>query len=459
MPTTATRSRLDQWRLPLLGVAIIVIVVLPFVLLRASTQESLDAANLVNRTRNVEAAVHALTYDVRDIEAASQSIALGIDNPEIRSRLLASTIDLPKALAEITRLTRNNPDQQVRIGILTANLDQRREAAKLIVRGGEPAQLRRDVEALVTRFPIRALAKEIIDEETQLLAQRTTEAERLRSQTLALTSVAMLAQLLLLGLVTYFSRRQIDRRLEAEHEARRASARAQAVLQTVREPIVLTDAHQRVVMHNTAFCELYGVEGDSAVGLPLADVGDGAWRGTEALQRLNDVLSRGRELWDYEQVQRNADGVERTMLINARQMPLPDREDKAVLITVSDISMRKAAEGRINELNRQLEGKVEQVSDVNRELEVFSYTVSHDLRAPLRHIAGFADKLGRQLGDGADEMSRHYLDVIRTSAKRMSTLIDDLLVYSQLGRGALRLRSVDMQSMVAETRAMLDANV
>src|SRR3546814_10176459 len=76
------------------------------------------------------------------------------------------------------------------------------------------------------------------------------------------------------------------------------------------------------------------------------------------------------------------------------------------------------------------------------------YSVSHDLRAPLRHIAGFSDKLTRQLGDGVDEKSRHYLDVIAGSARRMSDLIDDLLVYSRLGRSALRLQVLDLQSMV-----------
>ena len=105
-----------------------------------------------------------------------------------------------------------------------------------------------------------------------------------------------------------------------------------------------------------------------------------------------------------------------------------------------------------------MEGKVEQVSDVNRELEAFSYSVSHDLRAPLRHIAGFGDKLRRHLGEDADEKTHHYLEVMVSSARRMSALIDDLLVYSRLGRSALRVQTVDMQSLVSETRAMLDAN-
>ena len=147
------------------------------------------------------------------------------------------------------------------------------------------------------------------------------------------------------------------------------------------------------------------------------------------------------------------------MLINALRMPLPDSDERVVLMTVSDVTARKAAEQQILDLNRQLEGKVDQVSEVNRELEAFSYSVSHDLRAPLRHISGFADKLGRHLGERADEKSLHYLGVIGDSARRMSALIDDLLVYSRLGRSALRLQAVDMQSLVDDVRSMLESNL
>lgn len=229
------------------------------------------------------------------------------------------------------------------------------------------------------------------------------------------------------------------------------------MLETVREPIVLADEDLRVVMYSAAFTELFGVEGD-AIGKPLAEVGGHAWNDEETLRRLGDVMARDRELWDFQRSLVTADGVERVMLVNARRMALPDSEEDAVLVTASDITAQKASEQQIRQLNRQLEGKVEQVSDVNRELEAFSYSVSHDLRAPLRHIAGFSDKLTRQLGDGVDEKSRHYLDVIAGSAKRMSDLIDDLLVYSRLGRSALRLQVLDLQSMVHDTRSMLDAN-
>src|SRR3546814_7475161 len=129
-------------------------------------------------------------------------------------------------------------------------------------------------------------------------------------------------------------------------------------------------------MYNTAFAELFGVEGD-AVGKPLAEVGNAAWDDEETLRRLGDVMARDRELWDFERRQETADGNERIMLVNARRMSLPDSEDDAVLVTDSDITAQKASEQQIRQLNRQSEGKVELVSDVNRYLEALSYSGSH----------------------------------------------------------------------------------
>src|SRR3546814_8591934 len=82
------------------------------------------------------------------------------------------------------------------------------------------------------------------------------------------------------------------------------------MLETVREPIVVGDKELRVVMHNAAFAELFGVEGD-AVGKPLAEVGNAAWDDEETLRRLGDVMARDRELWDFERRQETADGNER----------------------------------------------------------------------------------------------------------------------------------------------------
>ena len=448
----------DRWRLPALALAAAAIIVVPWLTLRKLQQDSEDAMAWVNHTQAVGVALQQLQADVRDVESAALTLSKGVDAPGLRERM-AKANDLPGRLAELGRMTRDNPEQLIRIGRIESMLEGRMALARELAKSEPNSDQRELVQDLSTRYPIRGLVEELQASEQKLLTQRAEQAARQRKQTELVSWSSLAIQLALLGLVLWLLQRQIGRRLHAERQSLRSAARAASVLQTVREPIVLLDRDLRVQLHNPAFAELYGLQDERADGLLLETVGDNAWQDPVVRQRLADVLSRGRELWDFEHEQRTADGMVRYMLLNARRMPLPDTDDEVVLLTISDVTMQRAVQLRVEELNRQLEGKVAQVSEVNRELEAFSYSVSHDLRAPLRHVAGFSDKLSRHLGDQADDKSRHYLEVISGSARRMAALIDDLLVYSRLGRAAMRQQAVDMQSLVADTRAMLDSNL
>ncbi|HGK7305115.1 sensor histidine kinase [Stenotrophomonas maltophilia] len=447
----------DRWRLPALALAAAAIIIVPWLTLRQLQQDNEQAMAWVSHTQAVGVALQQLQADVRDVESAALTLSKGVDAPGLRERM-AKANDIPGRLTELARMTRDNPDQLIRIGRIESMLEGRMALARQLARSEPNTDQRELVQDLSTRYPIRGLVEELQASEQKLLAARAEQAARQRRQTELVSWSSLVVQLCLLGLVLWLLQRQIGRRLQAERQSLRAAARAASVLQTVREPIVLLDRDLRVQLHNPAFAELYGLQDERADGTLLADVGEGAWQDPVVRQRLSDVLLRGRELWDFEHEQRT-DGTVRYMLINARRMPLPDTDDEVVLMTVSDVTVQRAVQWRVEELNRQLEGKVAQVSEVNRELEAFSYSVSHDLRAPLRHVAGFSDKLSRHLGEGADEKSHHYLDVISGSARRMAALIDDLLVYSRLGRAAMRQQAVDMQTLVADTRAMLDANL
>ncbi|MHC9084259.1 sensor histidine kinase [Luteimonas sp. RIT-PG2_3] len=455
MPPSLPTFLSARWQWPAMALAIAAIVIAPFLFIRWTTLEAEEASRAVKHSREVESRMLWIAADTRSLEAAALTLTRGIDSPLLQERIQQAHARVQPNLERVLELTRDNPDQQVRLGALRSHVEERTARAMgVIAKHGKAGD--EEIDDMIRLYPVHRLIDGFLKEEQLLLEERVVRADRTSLYATITAWVAMVAQLALLGGAGWFARRQWGRRQEAEGHAQRASHRAAAVLDTVREPIVLVDGEQRIVMHNAAFAELYGVEGDMR-GQPLAQIGDGAWDHAETLRRLHDVLARDRELWDYQQLQRSADGAERTMLINARRMPLPDRDEEVALVTASDITAQAINERQVRELNQQLQGKVEQVSDVNRELEAFSYSVSHDLRAPLRHIAGFADKLGRHLGDGLDDKSTHYLGVIATSAKRMSALIDDLLVYSRLGRSALRLQGVDMQSLVAETRAMLDS--
>jgi light-regulated signal transduction histidine kinase (bacteriophytochrome) len=101
--------------------------------------------------------------------------------------------------------------------------------------------------------------------------------------------------------------------------------------------------------------------------------------------------------------------------------------------------------------SRELGVANQQLHALNEELEAFSYSVSHDLRAPLRHISGFSEMLTNQAAATLDDKGRRYLKTIGDSAARMGVLIDDLLMFSRMGRSEMRRQNVSLSEIVAAT--------
>ncbi len=142
--------------------------------------------------------------------------------------------------------------------------------------------------------------------------------------------------------------------------------------------------------------------------------------------------------------------------ITARSETRYDPQGKIIGLcgTAQDITERKLAEEEIRRFSRELENRVlertAELQATNCELESFSYSVSHDLRAPLRHIDGFLELLQKRLASSLDEQSGHYMTAISESARRMGILIDDILSFSRMGRIEMSKKQVNLAVLIDE---------
>lgn len=207
------------------------------------------------------------------------------------------------------------------------------------------------------------------------------------------------------------------------------------------------DGHWRRV--NRAFTATLGLSQEEILARPYLELihPDDIEPSTTQLASL----AEGRPVIDFENRFRHRDGTWRWIAWKA--LPVP--EEDLLYCTGRDITALKAADDAMRSVNEQLLQKTTQLEAANKELESFSYSVSHDLRAPLRGISGFAQALQERAADQLDATSLGYLQRVRSATDRMSALIDDLLKLSRLSRAEMRLQGVDLSALASEVLAGL----
>jgi PAS domain S-box-containing protein len=373
-------------------------------------------------------------------------------------------------LAELGRLTSDNGTQQADWAALKAVVKSRLDdmagalaayqshdlpAARAVLGQGGLSHSTEDVRVITERMDAA---------EARLLAERRTAAGNVRHTTL----ISLLVTLALASVIFIVLFRGVRREMRARRDAELALRGSEQYNRSIVDnltaanrfldslidnlPVMVFVKDARTlcyVRQNRASLNLMGLSKDDVIGKRDRDFVP-AEQADFILAKDREVLASGR-LVDIPEhsIDTRLLGVR---ILHTMKMPILDEHGTPeFLLGISvDITERKLAEQAIRELNAELQSRAAQLEATNKELESFSYSVSHDLRAPLRAVDGFALMLEEDYKERLDAEGLRYLSVIRQNSRRMGALIDDLLAFSRLGRQPVAHGEVNVDSLVRE---------
>ena len=230
---------------------------------------------------------------------------------------------------------------------------------------------------------------------------------------------------------------------------------AESILRALAEPVLILSKSMQALMANPAFYEVLGIapgqlEGKSVQELIAAEEGDAALRSV-----LQSVMAHDRDAENVEIVCTIPPGKRKVLALRARRLAMDESPPEMILVELHDVTRERESEGRIQELNVALQEHAVDLEKINKDLEAFTQSVSHDLRTPLRLTNKVAHLLleedGAQLPASAIEKTHMILD----STRQMGQLIEDLLAFSRVPTEPMKKRRIDTRRLAREALAEL----
>ena len=420
-----------------------------------SASDFISAQKWVTHTYEVISQLETTLALVIETDTEQRGYLLTEDSKYLAVRQ-AVVARIPDQLQQLQHLTADNPTQQQALKQLEA-LTQKQIAltddriATFQKSGLQAALAKEPMEKTeVSMNEVRALTAQMRSTETKLQVERIGWARTIARRT-EVVVIAGSTLAVILGLAAVFLvRRDLRLRALAESKLHQNEERFRSMIAAVKDySIVLLDPEGRVTTWNRGAERLNGYSAEEIIGkhFSIFYPQDIAEKGLPQ-QLLREATEQGRVEHADWHVRKDGSQFWANVIVTAAL----DAEGKLLgfVKVTRDLTEQNKAQEKIEKLNSELQTHASQLESANKELEAFSYSVSHDLRAPLRHIDGFVKMLDKHAGDKLDDRGHRYLDIIADSAQRMGALIDDLLVFSRMSRAELHHSKVSTDALVHE---------
>ena len=416
---------------------------------------SMENDRWVRHTHEVIENLEDLLFAMESIESSYRAFVLTGKESYFQSygvsKLIANQDE-----AALRNLTVDNREQQRRLPTLEGLVAQKIQFADRAI------NLRRDQglaaasewvdqgDGLRLMDEIRELINGMEAEERRLLEVRTAASQASASKVrlmMGLGALLALGSIIIASVIVY---RHIAERKRVEEKLRRLAA----IVESSDDAILSKSLEGIIQSWNGGAERLFGYSKQEAVGQSVAIL---ALPGGEDEDR--DIIARivkGERVEHYETQRRRKDGQQIDVSLTVSLITDSTGKTIGASTIARNITQAKRAEAEIKELVSTLVGRTAELEAANKELEAFTYSVSHDLRAPLRHVDGFSKLLVEEHHAELSPDAQEYVATIRDSVLHMGMLIDDLLNLARVGRKQLSMQVTGLNSLVEEVRADLN---
>jgi len=443
-------------------VASITLIVVIGVIVQRNAIQFLAITEEVNHTLQVLNDIEEVLLSITTAESEARTYFVTEDETFVTSFENAQA-SVGEHLQSVRTLTADNPTQQQLLDEVELLVNERllllRQLVEAQQRGGveEREQVSIPGRGRTAMNAVRDATNAMKDVENALLSDRA-EVAQLRGQTTLLT-LAVLTLLIgaMLLLVYYFIRRDITGRRRVEATLATERNLLQTLMDNLPDSVYIKDTKSRFVTNNKSHRSVMGAESvEKVIGTTDFDwfpkeLATLYFEGEQEMLRThNNIITREDPVVDA--------ANNKQWYLSTKVLLRDQNEQITGLVGISrDITEHKRREDEIHRLNHELELSVRDLLGLNQELEAFSYSVSHDLRAPLRAMSGFSRIVVEEYAAQLPAEAIRYLSIVQANAEQMGQLIDGLLTFSRLSRQALSKQTVNTAELARQVVGELNA--